>query len=250
MLLIDLGNTRLKWRDWDGQSLGPVVTSPHQQGQLGPDFMAALAKREAPGAAVVSCVARPTLRKALLDALTHAAIESDWPLSPSHGLGLTNSYTQPERLGVDRFLALAAAYAKSGKACCVIDIGTATTVDLCDDNGHHQGGLIAPGPVPLSQALRQQTALPHADNQLPESLGWAANTEQALQLGALHTACGFIERSFKLAHQQLGCEFAWLTGGGAALLAPYLDIPIQRDDDLIFDGLILHLRATRADDPL
>lgn len=250
MLLIDLGNSRLKWRQWDGQTLGPVETVPHQDGQLGSAFAVHLSALSNSHKASVSCVARAQLRDALERALDHADIESEWPASPAHGLGLSNSYSQPERLGVDRFLALAAAYSVAGSACCVIDVGTATTVDLCDDQGIHQGGLIAPGPVPLSQALSQQTALPRAADQMPSQLGWATNTEQALQLGALHTACGLIERSFKLAQIQLGCEYAWLTGGGAAWLAPYLDIPLKRDDDLVFRGLILHQQETHGLDPL
>lgn len=250
MLLIDLGNSRLKWRTWDGQTLGPVQTLAHQDGQLAMEFDAALAALESPHQAIISCVATPTLRNALQFALQNANIHSHWVQSPARGLGLINSYAQPERLGVDRFLALAAAYARGGTACCVIDIGTATTVDLCDAQGVHQGGLIAPGPQPLSQALSRQTALPSAARHLPEQLGWADNTELALQLGALHTACGLIERAFKLARAQLGCEFAWLTGGGAELLAPHLDIPVHRNDDLVFEGLVLYARQQQDADPL
>ena len=250
MLLIDLGNSRLKWRLWDGHTLGPVQTLAHQQGRLNADFTVQLGGIPNPAQACISCVATPSLRGDLQQALDTAGIRADWAVSRASGLGLTNSYTQPERLGVDRFLALAAAYAWAGQASCVIDIGTATTVDLCNDLGIHQGGLIAPGPLPLSQALSSRTALPKAAAQFPEQLGWADNTEMALQLGALHTACGLVERAYNLARQQLGCEFTWLTGGGAALLAPYLDIPIKRDDDLVFRGLILHTQELHDDNPL
>ncbi len=250
MLLIDLGNSRLKWREWDGHTLGPVHTLPHHNGQLAADLAPQLALLSPPCRASISCVATPALRDALQQILDNTGIHADWAVSRACGLGLTNSYAQPERLGVDRFLALAAAYAWTGEASCVIDIGTATTVDLCNAQGVHQGGLIAPGPLPLSQALSTRTALPKAATALPEQLGWADNTEMALQLGALHTACGLIERAYKLAQRQLGCEFTWLTGGGAALLAPYLDIPFKRDDDLVFRGLILHAQDLHGADPL
>lgn len=79
-------------------------------------------------------------------------------ISEKQCLGVVNSYEEPEKLGVDRFLAVCEAFHLAGKrACCVIDIGTAATVDVVDECGVHQGGHIVPGLSMLRDVLQQKT---------------------------------------------------------------------------------------------
>lgn len=241
-LLIDLGNTRLKWRWWHDDGLRYGGECAHRQGRIGTELATALQAQPAQ-IAHISAVAAPELRAQVRHLLEQFTVHQDWLVSPTAGLGLRNSYAQPAKLGIDRWLALAAAYAETHSPCCVIDIGTATTVDVCDAQGQHQGGLIAPGPIALAQALQTHTALPQASQDLPQDLGFACDTEEALQYGALHSACGLVERAFELAHRQHQCPLAILTGGGAELLARYIHIPLQIDQDLVFKGLSLHARA-------
>lgn len=242
-LLIDLGNTALKAVLHGGQR-SAVFELPHQDESLNAGMDDFLASRGA-GRAVIASVARPVLGEQLEAALAAADIAAEWLISPAEGLGIRCAYANPKKWGVDRWLALAAGHARAGGACCVIDIGTATTVDLCDSTGRHLGGLIAPGPVATARALRHETALPSAAAELPESLGWADDTERALQWGALHTSCGLIERCARLARKQHGCDTVFLTGGGADHLARHLDIACQRAPNLVLEGLALY--ATRGD---
>lgn len=242
-LLIDLGNTRLKWRYWDAEhGLQPGGSAAHRQGHPATALRDTW-NEQAIERAHISCVARPQLREDLRQLLQQCGIADDWPLSPAQGLGLSNSYAQPHKLGIDRFLALAAAHAERQAACCVIDVGTATTVDLCDAQGRHLGGWIAAGPAAMASALSPHTALPAASAEPPEHLEWAKDTENALQFGALHAACGLIERAYHMARQQQGCADVLLTGGDAELLAPYLQAPYTIDHDLVFKGLALHAQA-------
>ncbi len=241
-LLIDLGNTRIKWRWWTPQGLSAGGESAHAAGHLRSLLKHELHTRQ-PRLAHISCVARPALREELGQLLDQSGIAANWLRSPANGLGLTNSYAQPEKWGVDRWLALAAAYAEKRAACGVIDVGTAMTVDLCNDQGQHQGGLIAPGPLALSQALDRHTALPMARDELPATLGWARDTEEALQFGALHAACGLIERTGRRLRQEFPDAPLILTGGGAPALARYLEIPCEIDPDLVFKGLALHAQS-------
>ena len=248
-LLIDAGNTQLKLRLCDGLKLAATT---HALDHADRAQLQTLLQEHAGLDVYVSCVTRPAIRAQLQAALEQAQCHSSkhshsktqrpshWPISPAVGLGITSSYQQPHKWGVDRWLALAAAYAEQQSACCVIDIGTATTVDICDAQGQHLGGLISPGPLALAQALVQQTALPRADEQAPQHLGLAHDTEPALQLGALHTACGLIERAYTLAKRLAACEQVILTGGGASRLAGYLDIPLQQNPDLVFQGLAMY----------
>ena len=237
-LLIDLGNTRMKWRWWDKGLLLPGGSSDHLSGRL-VDLDYQLRPRDA-GTAHIAAVARPEICSDLGNLLDETEFEQDWLITPAQGLGLVNSYSQPHKLGIDRWLALAAAYAETGRPTCVVDVGTAITVDICDEYGRHQGGLIAPGPQALAKALKIDTALPHASSELPTDLGWAKDTEDALQYGALHSACGAVERAYRLATEGHGCETFLLTGGGANLLSQYLQIPHEVDHELVFKGLALH----------
>lgn len=236
-LLIDLGNSQLKWRSWEPASrLCPGGTLQHDSDGLSSQLASAL---PAATAAHIACVARPDLRQQLQNLLDHKRITARWAQSPRQGLGLTSRYPDPKKWGVDRYLALAAAYAGSGRACCVVDIGTAITVDVCDDQGQQCGGSIAPGPAALLGALSHRTALPAASDQWPEILGLACDTEAALLLGALHSACGGIERAVAYAQQHHGCERIVLTGGWAGRLSPHLGFAHQLDPDLVFKGLAM-----------
>lgn len=243
-LLIDQGNTNLKWRVLDAGQLGQAGQLTQLGDVLNAGDLGTLPLQA--GIAHIASVARPALREALAAALDRAGMTQDWLVSPDRGLGITNCYATPHKLGIDRYLALAAAFAAHGEACCVIDVGTATTVDICNAKGEHQGGLIAPGPAALARALTH-TALPVADEQLPDELGLACDTGPALQLGALHSACGLVERAFSLAHKHHGCRHALLTGGGAPILAAHLNIPLQIDPELVFKGLALHARQYGRD---
>ncbi len=240
-LLIDLGNTRLKWRWWDNGRLLPGGNTNHFSGHLQElDYQL---RSSAAEVAHIAAVARQEICQDLGRLLDEVETGQDWLITPARGLGLINSYPQPHKLGIDRWLALAAAYAETGRACCVIDIGTAMTVDLCDERGQHQGGLIAPGPLAMARALKRDTSLPAAAENLPQTLAWAKDTEDALQYGALHAVCGLIERSFRLGRLRHGCDKVLLTGGAAAMISAYLDVPHEIDRELVFKGLALHAAA-------
>ena len=238
-LLIDLGNSRLKWRRWSATTgFGEGGLREHADTRLAPALAQDLAFA-AGMPALVASVARPALKEQLETLSRDLGIPLRWAATPRQGLGLQSCYPDPRKWGVDRWLALAAAHADSRAACCVVDIGTAITVDICDAQGRQQGGIIAPGPVALLRALSQHTALPAAADQWPDRLALATVTEEALLRGAQHAACGAIERCCTLAAREHACAEAILTGGGARLLSPYLQTPHRIDGDLVFKGLTL-----------
>ncbi|HZH42777.1 MAG TPA: type III pantothenate kinase, partial [Lysobacter sp.] len=141
--LFDLGNTRLKAAPLraDGR-LGPVLALPWQDGIEAGLSEHLPARFEA---AYVASVAGEPVRLALLDALTRRARRISLARTQAAALGVRVAYAQPQRLGVDRFLALAAARARGGDAL-VCGVGTALTLDLLDADGRHHGGCIAPSP--------------------------------------------------------------------------------------------------------
>ena len=97
----------------------------------------------------------------------------------------------PSRTGIDRILNIAAAYEQMGKACVVVDAGTAVTVDCCDDRGEFLGGAIAPGLEMMLDALHEKTAgLPRVSFAAPGG-GFADSTESAVSRGFIMRFAGW-----------------------------------------------------------
>jgi type III pantothenate kinase len=98
----------------------------------------------------------------------------------------------PERTGVDRILNIAAAYEQLGKACCVVDAGSAVTVDFCDDSGAFLGGVIAPGAAAQLRALRELA--PHLPEVKLEAISEAFgdDTPASMNAGVFHGIRGLV----------------------------------------------------------
>src|SRR5204863_538886 len=94
---------------------------------------------------------------------------------------------KPDETGIDRVLNVAAAYEQMGKACVVVDAGTAVTVDCCNDQGDFLGGAIAPGASMQLSALHEKTAkLPLVQLAKPTNGAFGKTTEAAMRDGVYH----------------------------------------------------------------
>ena len=233
--LFDLGNTRLKWAPLENP--GGEAPAAFAHGAR----VDALAQAELPrgGVAHVASVAPPALRDALLDALAARFDRIHVARTLPQCNGLRIAYAAPERLGVDRFLALLAAHARGGGAL-VVSVGTALTLDLVDAGGRHHGGRIAPSPALMREALHARAP------QLPARGGgyaeFASDTADALASGCEGAALALIERTAVQARDLLGDAPALLLhGGGAAALLPYLP-GAELAQNLVLDGLALWAR--------
>lgn len=230
ILLVDAGNTRVKWAVLDGDAW-------LAQDALAHDAVSELRTVAAahPGITRVfgANVAGSHIAAAIADALNTLSAPQ-WLQSSAQCCGVTNAYDNPGQLGCDRWAALVGARAKHAHACLVVNAGTATTVDVLDADGHFRGGIILPGDHLMRRSLAGNTA------QLPFSEGryTAAprNTADAIASGCLNAQAGAIERMFRqIADEPGAC--CLLSGGGADTLADLLDIPLQRIDNLVLKGL-------------
>lgn len=147
----------------------------------------------------------------------------------------------PQQTGVDRVLNIAAAYEQLGKACCVVDAGSAVTVDFCDDNGAFVGGVIAPGAAAQFRALHELVPhLPEAKlRATAEALG--ADTGGAINAGVFWGIRGLVRA---VVEQHALTLNAWpeviATGGDAQVLFgddPAGDLIHAVSPDLIFYGI-------------
>lgn len=233
LLLIDAGNSRLKWSRAESGRLLESGAVEH-----GGDPAAAFATIE-PGVVEQVWIADVTggaLREGLAAAVQGCCgVVPRFAVSESHRAGLTNAYATPQRMGVDRWLMLLAAWSGSAAPACVVSAGTALTFDAVDARGRHLGGVIAPGLLAMQQAVLGSTRFDAAGPREDYAAGLGDDTEACVRQGAVHAAAGLIDR---LAAQSDDAAGRWLCGGDAATLLPLLRTGWMLRPDLVLEGLL------------
>ncbi len=241
-LLIDFGNTRLKWATLDQQRLQAGGVFAHADCALIAELRREWSERVRVDTVLVASVVAPA-REAELGAFVHErfGLHAQFLRSPAAALGLRNAYAVPARLGIDRFLAMAAAHAERPSARVLVSVGTALTLDALGADGIHHGGVILASPRLMREALLAGTArVGTAEGQYDEM---PTNTADAVVSGSLDAAAGAIERFRAAAARTLGKPPAvLLTGGGADELAPFIGAA-ERAHDLVLRGLALWAQA-------
>ncbi|MCL2160925.1 MAG: type III pantothenate kinase [Betaproteobacteria bacterium] len=235
ILLIDAGNSRVKWR--------LVGENVHTSGACTHDAPHDLAVCiETPGISrVLGCnVAGPIKGEALAAIVGRRGLTLEWVTSGAQRCDVLNMYTHPARLGADRWAALIGArgYHRSQNVL-VVMAGTATTLDILNADGRFTGGHILPGVELMRQALSHSTA------QLSPTGGryrsQPRDTADAIVSGCLDAQAGAIERIFR--RMDAPGPVCLLSGGAADEIEPLLEIPFQRIDNLVLDGLHRIARA-------
>jgi type III pantothenate kinase len=153
---------------------------------------------------------------------------------------VVNRARLPEKVGADRLLNSLAAYTRAKKACIVIDIGTAVTIDFVNSRGEFEGGAIMPGPAMSLDALRSRTALLPEVSLPPDVPVLGRDTEGAMASGAFWGTAGAIEKITGMLKQEFGGEaVTFLTGGGAERFAGALGGIDAVVPELTLEGLRL-----------
>ena len=241
-LLLDIGNSRLKWaQEFQGKITAQHALA-HQQTNWESELFKAWETLELPEKLAISCVANPVILHSIEKSAKRLwnNIEIIRAQSTAAAFDVKNSYPEPEKLGVDRWLCLIAArdlYPQS--AIWIVDCGTAITVDFINAQGEHGGGLISAGLSLMQKSLLQNTAYLPLSEPAP-IIGLANLTESAIFSGTLYAAVGLIEQALKM--QQTPAVLL-LTGGDATLVGAHLSLPFIIEPDLVLKGLSLFSRA-------
>lgn len=249
-LLLDLGNTRLKWAlqgdavewlahgalDWQGNVADQLVEA----------WMGLPRPNQVVGASVVA-VAR---EQQVADVVQRRfECVPTWLRTPAHACGVRNAYAEPQRLGVDRFLTMVAAHATHREPCVLATAGTALVLDAMAQDGRHLGGLIAPGVRLMQQSLLDATALVRPQR-AGDILELADNTADAVASGCWQAAAALIERFYARVLPRLGgAAVLILDGGDAQQLVPLLSMPAQLGQDSVLRGLVLWANAHMSSSP-
>ncbi len=242
ILLVDIGNSRVKWgiakcNDNRIQIGGPFATHTISSHEALSSLWGAISS---PARIMVSNVAGLVIASELTTwTQLHWGLAPQFVYSTPKEYGVINAYIHPEKLGVDRWVALIAAHHAYHGSVCVADCGTAITVDALDAEGKHLGGVIAPGLMVMRRSLAGGThALPVADGDYQYAL--ANETKAAIASGTLQAAVGLIDRCVRETTSQLGSKpRLLLTGGDALTIAPLLESPVELRPNLILEGLLV-----------
>ena len=242
VLLLDIGNSFIKWCWLDDGRLCDAGEVLHADTDLASVLDEAWQELTPAEAVWVSNVAGDDLAEVLEQWLQRA-----WGVLPQYATSsaargeVRNAYNEPARLGVDRWLALLAAYEISKQAVCIIDCGTAITVDVMASSGQHLGGLIVPGLGMMRDSLYAGT---HGvqDAAPTSSVGGllACDTAGAVEGGTLYSSIAFVDRVCtdmeKALDEPMTCL---LTGGDATDILPLLTVEIEHEPLLVLQGLAL-----------
>jgi type III pantothenate kinase len=147
---------------------------------------------------------------------------------------------EPEKVGTDRVVSAAAAYAVVENAVVVADFGTAITIDLVDENGRFIGGVILPGFEISAQALKRNTAqLPKVKMKRPKR-PFGKTTREAIQCGLYYSAIGALEEVVRRYAEKIG---KWpqiiLTGGAGKLIKDDCTFIDDFVPNLVVKGIVL-----------
>lgn len=237
MILIDIGNTRIKWAQQKVGKLGEMNAVLHLKQDFSARLKADWQQLPKPNKIFIACVSSVAIKQQVMQVALQL-----WPdvyLKEIHttkvALGVSNAYPKFNKLGVDRWLSLIAGYRAYTSPVCIVACGTAITLDIVDREGKHLGGMIMPGLNLMKVALSNSTANLSFDTEhFPQGL--AKDTEAAIYNGNLNAVRGFIDQGLASYPEPLQLI---LTGGDAEFLVDALCLSAKVDAELVLKGLAL-----------
>jgi type III pantothenate kinase len=247
-LLVDVGNTRIKWaRLVDGQLQKHYAAA--NSGWTAQHYARRVIGRQWPraeGRIIVSSVAGEKVARMLIAAARQVgAPVPQFVTSERSAAGVTTEYLEPWRLGVDRFVgAIGAHHLASGQPVCVVNVGTAMTLDLVDGRGVHRGGAIVPGPALMVSSLLTETNGIRRRAHGGRS-GLTSLFARTIGQGSLYAAAALVDRAVDEARVLLGSQpLVLLTGGGSKALRPLVLSSAVSLPDLVLHGLAVWAKST------
>ena len=241
-LLVDAGNSRIKWARADGGRVGPVRAARYTSWRAADYFRRMFGARPRAARVLIASVAGPEVRRALTGAARRAGLEPRFIRVPRRAGGVTVGYADPWRLGVDRFVAAVGAHHLFPEvAVCVVGVGTAMTVDLIEATGRHRGGMIVPSPALMVETLLSRThgiRRRASGGRASGAALFGRSTREAIEIGSRYAAAALIDRAVAEARPLVGRRpLVVLTGGAAPTVRPLLQSLNVGVPDLVLRGL-------------
>jgi type III pantothenate kinase len=247
LLLIDAGNTRLKWAALAAGHAPPQWAAAGVVERHATTSLAAHWRSLNITHVLASNVAGDVIATELTRLLKDSDIAPDalqWFRASSICAGVHNGYRQPQQLGSDRFASLIGArYLFPQEALLVVTCGTATTIDALEADGRFVGGMILPGLGTMAKSLAVNTAQLPQVTAVQSDILFADNTQDAIISGCISAQAGAIARA--LVQRPARCI---ISGGAAAYIAPYVPHSCELVDNLVLTGLAACKLSDATDD--
>lgn len=238
-LLADIGNTRVKWACADDKTLFGHGAFTYTQ-----DTLSELLRRNWQELVRPEQVYFASVADAGVTAQVHEFVRSAWKLEARQAVtekergGVRNAYDDVAAMGVDRWLAMLAAWSRHKKPLCVIDSGTALTVDIILGNGQHAGGFILPGLSLMAAALARETHGIRRHREQDLELEYGRSTAACISNGFAFALAGLLDRCFSKTREEQGVEvLSIITGGAAEQTLPLVPGRHIHEPHLVLQGL-------------
>lgn len=245
LMTIDVGNTNITVGVFEGDTLRAsfrlTTKAPRTSDELGVTLCNLFEARGIPRAqvtrAVISSVV-PKVMHALHNALRRFFSITPLVIGPGVKTGIALRCDNPQEVGADRLVNVAAAHHLYKRACLVLDFGTATTYDFVSEKGEFAYTIISPGLEISAQALWSQTAkLPEIEIAKPASI-LGRNTIAGMQAGLVYGYIGQVEYIVRRVKEELQQEMLVVaTGGLGRMIAQETRAIDLYDADLAFKGM-------------
>jgi type III pantothenate kinase len=243
-LAIDVGNTRLKWAQYESPRPGAALLAHGAEFLENIDRLAegSWSSLGTPDHILGCIVAGDAIKRRVEEQLELWDVAPQWVVSSVAEAGVVNGYDHPARLGSDRWVAMIGARQRilargEARPLVVVMVGTAVTVEAIDVSGKFLGGLILPGHGIMLRALESGTAGLHVPT--GDVCEFPTNTSDALTSGGTYAIAGAVERMVQHLRRHCNAEPACImTGGAGWKMAPSMSLQFELVDTLIFDGLL------------
>ncbi len=236
-LLLDGGNSRLKWAWVENGTFATVGSAPYRDlSPLGAEW----AEKADGNVRIVGCAVCGESKKAQVQEQLARKIE--WLPSSAQALGIRNHYRHPEEHGSDRWFNALGSRRFSRNACVVVSCGTAVTVDALTDDGHYLGGTIMPGFHLMKESLAVRTA--NLNRPAGKRYPFPTTTSNAIASGMMDAVCGSVMMMHCRLKEKNGEDKpvdVIITGGGAAKVAEALPPAFLAENTVrVADNLVIH----------
>lgn len=238
-LLIDIGNSRIKWAYMDGGILDSPQAFSYKDSDICELLENKLEAGHEPDKVFIANVAGESI-----GGKVSKLIEHKWDISPGfarverQNAGVVNAYKDIDQLGIDRWLGIIAAWVTYRSPVCVVSCGTALTIDAVSESGRHLGGFIVPGPRMMTGVLARETSGINSRPIEEYELKFGTSTSECINNGSVRAIVSLINNvSIELAGTFGNSLSCIITGGFAEQIINLLDKKFVNEANLVLTGL-------------